>query len=90
MMIFLNFFQMSLKSEVSDFSVFDSHCHLEFMQWRNAATETLIEKMLIWDWCQMEKRLFGTGAEWKKGCLALVPIIQKWLISTGPFHISGP
>ena len=40
-MIFLNFFQMSLKSEVSDFSVFDSHCHLEFMQWRNAATETL-------------------------------------------------
>ena len=193
---------MSLKSEVSDFSVFDSHCHLEFMQWRNAAIETLshcmerdgedlgdkfrgcivnfcqpgqwsqgargesvlqllresardarigislgchphfankmtkyrwkqlerlvsapskvfpwlevvafrecgldyshknsmdrnkqievFEKMLIRDWCRMEKRLFGTGAEWKKGCLALVPIIQKWLIGTGPFHISGP
>ena len=40
-MIFLNFFQMSLKSEVSDFSVFDSHCHLEFMAWRNAPIETL-------------------------------------------------
>ena len=40
-MIFLNFFQMSLKSEVSDFSVFNSHCHLEFMQWRNVALETL-------------------------------------------------
>ena len=43
-----------------------------------------------WDWCRMEKRLFGTGAEWKKGCSALVPIIQKWLIGTGPFQISGP
>ena len=29
------------KWKISVGSVFDSHCHLEFMQWRNAATETL-------------------------------------------------